>query len=595
MDNDQAGNTPVDNDPMDKARVAAILDDVGDLMELRGDNPFEARAYHNAARAVGGLDGDLAEMVGSGAIEHVPGLGKTLAKRVAELVTTGHLAIHDDLLAEIPAGLRAMLRIPGLGPKRVRQIHDTLAITTLDDLKAAAEGDRIAGLPGFGKKSQENILKGLAFLSEHLDHYLFPVAEADAEAIAGALRALPQVVRLSIAGSLRRRKEIVKDVDMVASVAADADRQAVMGALVALPQVADVIGRGETKTSVILRAGMAMDFRLVTDDEFPYALHHFSGSKDHNVALRTRAHAQGIKINEYGLFRGEERIPAKDEREFYAALGMAYVEPEMREDRGEIELALKGELPTLVTDADLRGILHVHSTWSDGQVSIREMAEAAMALGATYLGICDHSQVAAYAGGLNPAAVRRQHDEIDQLNADFGARFRILKGTECDILKDGQLDYDDATLATFDFVVASIHSHFQLAPAEQTQRLMRALDNPYTSILGHPTGRLLLQRDGYAPDLEAVIDHAGTLGVAIELNCDPHRAELDWRLHRRAVERGILIPIDPDAHSPAGLGNIRYGVGLARKGWLTAADVLNTRPVEDLVAFFAAQRQRRGV
>jgi DNA polymerase (family 10) len=580
---------------LDKALVASILDDVGDLMELRGGNPFEARAYHNAARTIGALDDDLDELVRTGAIANVPGLGKTLVQRVTELVTTGQMAFHQELLAEIPAGMRAMLRIPGLGPKRVRQLHEALGIATLDELRAAAESNRIATLPGFGAKSQENVLKGLAFLSQHEDHYLFPVAEADATAVAEALRTLPQVVRLSIAGSLRRRKEIVKDVDMVASVARDEDRSAVMDALVALPQVVSVTGKGDTKTSVVLRPGIALDLRVVTDDEYPYALHHFTGSRDHNIALRGRAQRDGIKINEYGLFRGEERIPVADEHEFYRALGMHYVEPEMREDRGEIELALAGELPMLVTEADLHGILHVHSTWSDGQVGIREMAEATLALGKSYLGMCDHSKAAAYANGLNEDAVRRQHEEIDQVNEELAGRLRILKGTECDILKDGALDYDDATLASFDFVVASIHSHFQLAPAEQTQRLLRALENPYISILGHPTGRLLLQRDGYNPDLEVVIDRAGELGVAIELNADPHRLDLDWRWHRRAVERGVLIPINPDAHSPAGLANIRYGVGIARKGWLTPADVLNTRSADDLLAYFAQQRKRRGV
>ncbi len=368
-----------------------------------------------------------------------------------------------------------------------------------------------------------------------------------------------------------------------------------MDALVAVPQVVSITGKGDTKTSVILRPGIALDLRVVTDDEYPSALHHFTGSKEHNIALRGRAQREGMKINEYGLFRGDERIPVADEREFYRALGMHYIEPEMREERGEIELALQGELPTLVTEADLRGILHVHSTWSDGQVSIREMAEATLALGKSYLGICDHSKTAAYANGLSEEAVRRQHEEIDRLNEEYAGRLRLLKGTECDILKDGALDYDDETLASFDFVVASIHSHFQLSPAEQTQRLIRAMENPHTSILGHPTGRLLLQRDGYSPDLDAVIDRAGELGVAIELNADPHRLDLDWRWHRRAVEHGVQIPINPDAHTPAGLANIRYGVGIARKGWLTAADVLNARSLDDLLVYFATQRRRNGV
>ena len=578
---------------MDKAQVAAILEDVGNLLELTGGNPFETRAYQNAARTVGALEGDIAEIVSSGRLAKTPGLGKTLVARITELVTTGHMELYDQLQEQVPPGLREMLRIPGMGPKRVRQIYDTLHIDTLADLRAAAENGQIASLPGFGAKSQEKILKGLIFLTEHQDKYRYDVAEADALPIAAALRELPQVVRLSIAGSLRRHKEVVKDMDIVASVARDADRAAVMDTLVSLPQVNSVTGRGDTKTSVILHSGIALDLRLVTDDEFPYALHHFTGSKEHNVALRGHAHAEGVKINEYGLFRGDELIPCKDEEDIYRALGMHYVPPEMREDRGEIEAARKGELPRLVTEEDLKGILHVHSTWSDGQVSIREMAEATLALGKQYLGICDHSKVAAYAHGMNEAAVKRQQEEIDRLNAEYGGRFRILKGTECDILKDGSLDFDDETLATFDFVVASIHSNFNLPPEEQTQRLIRAIENPYCSILGHPTGRILLGREGYQPDLERVIDRAGELGVAIELNADPHRFDLDWRLIRYATDRGIKIPINPDAHSPAGLLNIRYGVGVGRKGWLTPEQVLNTLPLDELMAFFAAQRQRR--
>ena len=580
---------------MDKAYVASVMEDVANLLELTGGNPFEVRAYQNGARAIGALEGDIDELVSAGKLDSVPGLGKTLIARVTELVTTGHMELHEKLLAEVPAGLREMLRIPGLGPKRVRQIYESLNIATLNDLRAACESGQIAALPGFGAKSQEKILTGIAFVAEHSSKFRLDIAEASAEAVVQALRALPQGVRISIAGSIRRRKEIVKDADVVVSVAAEADRMPIMDTLVSLPEVASVTGKGETKTSVVLRSGMALDLRVVSDEEYPFALHHFTGSKEHNVALRGRAHAEGIKINEYGIFHGDELIPCKDEVQIYRALGMAYVEPELREERGEIEAARVGELPTLVTEGDIRGILHVHSTWSDGKVSIREMAEATLALGKTYLGICDHSKYAAYAGGLNEDAVARQHDEIDQLNEEFSGRLRILKGTECDILKDGSLDYNVDTLATFDFVIASIHSHFQLPPEEQTQRLIRAIENPYCSILGHPTGRILLEREGYGPDLEAVIDRAGELGVAIELNGDPHRFDLDWRLHRYATERGVRIPITPDAHSPAGLENMRYGVGIARKGWLTPKDVLNTLLVDDVLAFFHEQRKRRGV
>jgi DNA polymerase (family X) len=498
----QNSNEPTEPQaPIDKHEVAALLDQMGQLLELDGANPFEVRAYQNASRAIAGLEGDIGEMVARGELNGVSGLGKTLVGRITELVTMGHLRQYDDLLARIPPGLRQMLRIPGLGPKRIRQINQALQVTTLDELRQAATDGRIAALPGFGPKSQENILKGLVFVTEHQDRYRIDIAEEVAGQIAATLRALPETVRLSVAGSIRRRKEIVKDGDIVASVARDEDRAALMRTLVEHPDVASVIGSGETKTSVVLRAGMALDLRVVLDDEYPYALHHFSGSKEHNVALRTRMHARGVKINEYGLFRGEERIPCADEADIYAAIGMQYVEPELREDRGEIEAALERRLPALLTERDIRGMLHVHSNWSDGGSTIREMAEATLAMGMSYLGMCDHSQVAAYANGLTPDRVKRQHEEIDQLNDEFAGRLRILKGTECDILKDGALDYDDATLASFDFVVASIHGNFNLPPNEQTQRLIHALENPYCSILGHPTGRILLQREGYNPDL----------------------------------------------------------------------------------------------
>lgn len=594
-----ADETAMPEEPLraqpDKAEVAAVLEEIGTLLELDGGNPFEARAYQNAARTLNSAEGDVTELVQSGALAKLPGMGKTLVARITELVTTGKLALYDELLERVPVGLRQMTRIPGLGPKRIRQIYESLGISTLADLRAAAEAGRIASLPGFGTKSQENILKGLDFVASHQDRTLFPEAEAQAEAVASILRALPQIVRLEIAGSIRRHKEVVGDIDIVGSVARAEDRKPVMDALLAHPLVMSVTGSGDTKTSVVLHSGIALDLRLVSDDEFPYLLHHFTGSKEHNVALRSRAHAQGIKINEYGIFRDDQLIRCADEHEFYAALGMAYIEPEMREDRGEIEAALAGNLPKLVEESDMRGILHVHSTWSDGKVSIREMVEATIALGKEYLGMCDHSKYAAYAGGLDADATRRQHAEIDALNREYVGRIRILKGTECDILRDGSLDYDEETLATFDFVVASIHSNFNLSTEEQTQRLIRAMENPYCSILGHPTGRVLLRRDGYAPDMERVITRAGELGVAIELNADPNRLDLDWRWHRFATERGVRIPICPDAHTVEGLKYVRYGIGIARKGWLTAGDVLNTMAVDDLLVFFAEQRRRRGV
>ncbi len=580
---------------LDKGMVAGVLDDIATLLELSGGNPFEVRAYQNAARAISALEGDIYALAESGQLARTPGMGKTILGRVTELLDTGRIQFYEQLLQEVPPGLRQMTRIPGLGAKRVRQLHAALAISTVAELRAAAEAGQIAGVPGFGEKMQEKILQGVAFLEQHQDRYRFDIAQAQATLVAQALAEMPQIVRLDVAGSIRRRRETIGDVDIVGSVATLEDRLPVMRRLVELPIVASVTGQGETKTSVVLQSGIALDVRLVLDEEYPYLLHHFSGSKEHHIALRSLALKDGVKINEYGLWRGEVRIPCKDEADIYRTLGMQYIEPELREDRGEIEAALKGTLPTLVTEADLLGALHVHTNWSDGGVTLHEMAEAALKAGFSYLGICDHSQQAAYANGLSPARVREQQAEIDRLNAELGPSFRILKGTECDILRDGALDYDEETLALFDFVVASIHSNFNLPPEQQTARLIRAIENPYTSIIGHPTGRILLEREGYHPDMEAVIDAAGQQGVAIEINADPHRFDLDWRLLRYATERGVRIPINSDAHSPAALLNMRYGVGIARKGWLTRADVLNALPAEDLLAFFREQRARRGV
>ncbi len=580
---------------MEKAAVASIFEEYASLLELKGENPFKSRAFQNSARVVGALDGDLDTLVRDNKLKGTPGLGETLLHDITELVTTGHLKAYDELKAEIPAGLQAMLHIPGLGPKRIKQIHDTLGIATITDLEAACQANKIAVLPGFGKKSQDNIVRGIQFLSQYQDHYLFPVAEAEAERIVAALKQLPGILRISIGGSLRRRKEIVHDIDVVASVTDDSYLGPIMDAFTTMPGVVAITGKGDKKSSVVLQPGIAMDLRLCTDDIYPTMLHHFTGSKEHNVALRGYAQDHGMKVSEWGLFKGETLLPVRDEKEFYATLGMDYIEPELREDRGEIQAALAHRMPgPLLTEKDLRGVLHCHSTWSDGQVSIKEMAEACIKLGYEYIGICDHSKTAAYAGGLNEDKVKQQQEEIDRLNAEYAGRFRILKGTECDILRDGALDFGEETLKSFDFVVASIHSLFNLPQEEQTKRLLRAMENPYTSIIGHPTGRILLGRDGYGLDMEAVIDRAGELGVCIEINANPLRLDLDWRWLRRAKEHGVKIPICPDAHNPGGLEDMRYGVNIARKGALSPADVPNTLGVDDLLAYFKRQRQPAG-
>ncbi len=586
---------------MDKNQVASILEEVAALMALQEkSNTFEVRAYENAARAVSALDGNIEQLAHEGKLKGTPGLGSTMLKRIEEIVDSGHLAWLDELRAKTPEVKLAMMRIPGVGPKKINAIYEQLHVNSIEELEEACKDDRVAHIPGFGKKTQDKILQGIAFLAQHSGRYLYPVAEAEAERIRQALATLPEIVRLQVAGSLRRKRETVKDIDMVASVADSAGddvRRKIMNFFTSQPSVEAITGKGETKSSVVLTSGIAMDLRVVNDSQFPYTLHHFSGSKEHHIALRRRALAMNMTINDYGLFRGKEPnlelIPCKTEAEMYAALGMDYIEPELREDMGEIEAAVQHKLPVLVTASDIRGILHAHSTWSDGHNTVREMAEACIERGYSYLGISDHSKVAAYAGGLSEDDLRRQSDEIDQLNEEFAGRLHILKGSECDILKDGTLDYADDVLARLDFVVASIHSIFNLPVEEQTQRMLRAIANPYVSIIGHPTGRILLERAGYELDVEAVIDAAAANGVCIEINAHPSRFDLDWRFVRRARDKGIKIPVNPDAHSLAGLDVMRYGIGIARKAWLRASDVLNTLDVAALQTFFQTQRRNR--
>src|SRR6266849_4314827 len=585
---------------MDKNQVANLLDELASLLELKeGTNPFEVRAYQNATRAVNALDGDIEQLTREGKLKGVPGLGPTIISRIEEAVETGHIALYDELVKTTPPIKLEMLRIPGVGPKKINAIYNQLHITSIADLIEAINENKVAALPGFGKKTQDKILQGIDFLNQHAGRFLYPVAEHEASLIFTVLKSIPEIVRLQVGGSLRRRRETIGDIDMVASVAdstGDDDRRKIMDIFTSQPSVAAVTGKGETKSSVVLSNGMNMDLRVVNDSQFPYTLHHFTGSKEHHIALRRRALSMNMTINDYGLFRGKEPhlelVPCKDETDIYAALGMAYIEPELREDMGEIEAAVNGTLPALVQESDLQGVLHVHSTWSDGQNTIREMAEACIVRGLTYLGLTDHSKTAAYAGGLSEDSLRRQHEEIDALIKEFAGRLHILKGTECDILKDGSLDYSDEVLAGLDFVVATIHSHFNLSPQEQTERMLRAIANPYVDIIGHPTGRILLGREGYTLDLDAIIDAAAEHGVCIEINAHPSRLDLDWRYLHRARDKGMKIPIDPDAHSIDGLDAVRYGINIARKGWLRPADVLNTLSTRAIQAYFRARRKR---
>lgn len=585
---------------MDKNHVANLLEQVSTLLELKeGSNAFEVRAYQNAARAVSSLEGDIEELSRTGKLKGTPGLGATLIKRIDEMVKTGTLAFYDELVKETPAVKLAMLRISGVGPKKINAIYSQLQVNSLDELVKACQEHKVAALAGFGTKTEDKILQGIAFLAQHADRHLYSEAEEQAQQVQEALATVPGIVRMQVAGSLRRKRETVKDIDMVISVADDAGeavRAQIMDVFTSQPGIKAITGKGPTKSSVVLGNGINMDLRVVGDSQFPYTLHHFTGSKEHHIPLRRRALSLGMTINDYGLFRGKEAdpanlVPCKDEHEFYAALGLDYIEPELREDMGEIEAAAQHQLPNLVQVSDLKGVLHAHSTWSDGHNSIREMVEACLQRGFTYLGITDHSKAAAYAGGLNEEALKRQHEEIEKLQAEYQGRIRIFKGIECDILRDGTLDFSDDVLATLDFVVASIHSLFTLSLAEQTQRMVRAIANPYVDIVGHPTGRLLLNREGYPLDQDAMIDAAAKHGVCIEINAHPSRLDLDWHYLHRARDKGIKIPINPDAHATDGLDVMRYGVNIARKGWLRAGDVLNTMDATEVGAFFKGRRK----
>jgi DNA polymerase (family 10) len=582
---------------IDKDQVAAVLDEIGTLLELQGENPFRCNAYHNAARAVESVAEDLATVVREGRLTSVPGVGETLRDKITTLVTTGKLPFYEDLKRKTPPGLLQMLRIQGLGPKKVKALHDQLGIDTLEQLKAACEDGRVAELRGFGAKTQKNILEGIQFLSEmgqrvRLDQAL-PVAQRLLEGLRGA----PGLVRMELCGSLRRRKETIADIDILAS--AD-DPAPLMDRFASLPHVVQVLGRGDTKSTVTVSDGvssgkrllMNADLRVVRDEQLPFALHYFTGNKDHNIAMRVRAQELGLKLNEYELAGPKGSVRCKDEADLFKALGMAYIPPELRENTGEIEAAKEDKLPELVEVADIKGVFHCHTSYSDGGNTVQEMAEAAKALGLKYLGFGDHSQSLTVANGLSVQRVRQQQAEIDTVARRLPG-IRLFKGIECDILADGSLDYDDEVLAGFDYVVASVHSHFQQPREEMTARIIKAIRHAAVTMLGHATGRLLLRREGYQVDLEAVLQAAAEAGTMIEINAHPQRLDLDWIHCKRARALGVQLVINPDAHSTADIALYRFGVDVARRGWLEKGDVFNTKAAAE-VARALASRKRRG-
>lgn len=559
---------------MDTAAVAAVLEEIATLLELQGENPFRCNAYRAGARALEKHTGDLLPLVEAGELHTIPGIGKTLEEKISTLVRTGHLPFHEELKAKTPPGLLEMLRIPGLGPKKAKALFDQLGIDSLSKLKAACEAGTVAGLTGFGAKTQAKILEGLGFLDRTGRRFLISEAEALGLALVAELKKLKKVQRIELCGSLRRRKETVADLDVLVSSTAPAE---VMAAFVAHPEVRQVLGQGETKSSIILRNGMQADLRVVKEREFPFALHYFTGSKEHNIAMRARAQSYGLKLNEYGLVGQGTSLEAKEEADLFKALDLDYIPPELREDTGEIEAAAAHALPRLITLADLQGIFHCHTSASDGTATLAEMAQAARDQGFRYLGIGDHSQSLKVANGLSLDRLERQWAEIDELNRQFKG-FSLLKGTECDILPDGSLDYSDEVLARFDYVVASVHTHMGQKREQMTARIIQAVSHPRVTMLGHMTGRLLLRRDGYAVDQEAVWKAAAAHGTLIEINAHPARLDLDWLGCKKAKALGVKFVINPDAHATDEVSLTRFGVDVARRGWLEPTDVLNSLP-----------------
>jgi DNA polymerase (family 10) len=574
---------------MDRKKIASAFEETAVLLELKGENPFKIRAYSQAARAVLSLESDPAELVESGEIKKVKGLGKTTAAHVAELVSTGRMEYLEELKSSFPPGLLDILDVPGLGPKKVKVLYEDLGIETLGELEYACKENRLVTFKGFGAKTQANVLKGIETLKKYRGRFLWAEVEPHALAMRDRLAECPYVTRAELAGSFRRFKEVVKDIDLVA---ASESPDKVVAYLKRLETVDEILSGGDTKISFRLASGMNVDLRLVPENDFTFAWHHFTGSKDHNTQLRQRAKSKGLKLNEYGLFDDKEKTPKiKDEAELFKLLDLDFIPPELREGMGEIEAAEKNDLPDLIQEKDLRGVFHVHSNYSDGGLSLKEIVKASRDMGFEYLGLSDHSQSAFYAGGLKEDDLKRQSDEIEALRQD-NPDFTIFWGIESDILPDGSLDYPDKVLAKFDFVIASVHSSFSLPEPEMTKRLIKAAQNPYTTIMGHITGRLLLAREPYALNLRQVLEAAAESGTIVEVNANPHRLDLDWREMRAAKALGLKTIICPDAHSAEGLKDVRYGIHTARKGWLTKDDVINCLPADEIKQVLSAKRNK---
>lgn len=575
---------------MDSRTAAHVLSQIGALLNVKGEQKFKARAYAGAARSLIALDtDDLAPLLRSGELADTPGIGPATLSVVRELIETGESSYLNQLREGIPAGLLELLRVPGLNTARVQLIHETLGVETLEDLERVAQNGELAKLPKFGQKTAEKILRGIEILRRNSHLKRFPAAAVEAHLLLANVVKHPDVMNAEVAGSIRRHNEVVADIDIVAECSAD---PAMVAASFARSPGVSQSTTGEDPASVHIRFvdGTHLDMHCVTKADYPVALWRATGSTTHVEEMSVLAQKRGFEIAGNSLIgKSGDSLALKNEDAFFTALDLEPIPPEMREGMGEIEAAARHELPNLVNFDDLRGILHCHSDYSDGTATIEDMANAARERGWDYIGISDHSESAFYAGGLKRDKLLRQHDEIDRLNSQMNG-FRILKGIEADILADGRLDYDAAILDSFDYVIGSIHSRFSMDGEAMTKRVLAALDDPHLTILAHPTGRLLLSREPYALDVEAVLEKAAQVGIVVELNADPHRLDLDWRYCRQAKALGVTIEIGPDAHSPAALDNVHFGIGMARKAWLEAGEILNTRSTDDVLAFARKRR-----
>ena len=577
---------------MTREDLAETLESIALLLELKGENPFKIRAYRNGAEVILQFSGDFMSRAAEGDLKGIKGIGDALQQKLHELASTGKLGYYEDLRAEFPETIFELFALQGVGPKTVKTLYEKLGVDSVESLKKACEEDKVAGLPGFGKKSEEKILEAIAFREGNADRLRLGDVAAPAEMILESLKSHPDCLRAEIAGSYRRGKETVHDLDFLV---ATKKPQALMDHFVGQDWVSDVIAHGKTKSSVRTDEGLQCDLRAVSNEEYPCALMYFTGSKEHNIGLRGRANDRGYTLNEYRLApkEGSDAKPPpafENESDLYKFLGLDYIAPELRENTGEIEAAESGDLPTLIELDNLRGTFHNHTVASDGRNTLAEMAEAARELGLQYLGIADHSKSSFQASGLDEERLRKQIAEIRELNEGFGDEFRLFAGSEVDILRNGDLDFDDELLAELDYAVASVHNAMSLSESDMTKRVLKAVANPNITMLGHLTGRLLLQRDPYALNIPEVIDACAETGTIIELNCNPWRLDMDWRWWKLATEKGVKCAINPDAHSTENLQFLWFGAKLARKGWLTRYDVVNCLPLGEIEKLLGAKR-----